>query len=186
MGEGHGDADWGDLLAAAQRGDREAYAGFLRAVIPFVRGVARRRCWSEDIVDDVVQDVLLTLHRVRHTYEPGRPVRPWLAAIAARRAIDATRKRGRVQTREVFDDHAFETFADPGANPLNVHDAERSLAGLTESLSGVQREAVELVKIREMSLNEASAVSGQSVASLKVNIHRAIKKMRALAGVPIE
>ncbi len=41
-----------------------------------------------------------------------------------------------------------------------------------------QKEALELVKLKEMSLVEASAASGQSVALLKVNIHRAIKKLR--------
>jgi RNA polymerase sigma-70 factor (ECF subfamily) len=49
-------------------------------------------------------------------------------------------------------------------------------------LTPKQKEALELVKLREMSLAEASAASGQSVASLKVNVHRAIKRLRALAG----
>jgi RNA polymerase sigma-70 factor (ECF subfamily) len=49
---------------------------------------------------------------------------------------------------------------------------------MTSALSPGQKEALELVKLREMSLAEASAASGQSVASLKVNIHRALKKLR--------
>jgi RNA polymerase sigma-70 factor (ECF subfamily) len=47
-----------------------------------------------------------------------------------------------------------------------------------EGLSPVQKEAIELTKVKDMSLAEASAVSGQSIASLKVNVHRALKKMR--------
>lgn len=177
------EADWGELLAAAQAGDGEAYREFLTATLPFVRAVARRRCWSEDMAEDVVQDALLTLHRVRHTYEPGRPVRPWLAAIVARRSIDAMRKRGRVSARELFDNVAYETFTDTPANEHDWNDAPRTLAGMTSGLSVGQQEAIALVKIKEMSLAEASARSGQSIASLKVNIHRAIKKMRAsLAG----
>lgn len=131
------------------------------------------------MAEDVVQDALLTLHRVRQTYEPGRPVKPWLAAIVSRRAIDAMRKRGRVGARELFDDFAYETFADPEANANDAGDASRQLAGMRSGLSPGQQEAIELVKIREMSLAEASVESGQSIASLKVNIHRAIKKMRA-------
>ena len=171
-------ADWSALLTAAQAGDADAYRRFLGAVVPFVRTVARRRCWSEDQAEDVVQDVLLTIHRVRHTYEPGRPVKPWLTAITVRRAIDATRKRGRVSAREVFDEHAYETFADPGANQEVDKDAPTILAGMTAGLTRGQKEAIDLVKVKEMSLAEASAFSGQTVASLKVNIHRAIKKMR--------
>lgn len=180
-------ARWSELLAAAQTGDTDAYREFLTVILPYVRAIARPRCWAEDMAEDVVQDVLLTIHRVRHTYEPGRPVKPWLAAITVRRSIDATRKRGRIGKREVFNQSAYETFADPRANNQPDTDAPRVLARMTEGLSRGQKEAIELVKIQEMSLVEASAVSGQSVASLKVNIHRAIKKLRlGLVGSPPE
>lgn len=169
---------WGDLLAAAQAGDADAYRQFLTAILPFARAVARRRCWSEEMVEDVVQDSLLTLHRVRHTFQPGRPVRPWLAAIVARRSIDAGRKQGRIGRREVHNELAYETFADPGANEPQDADAARSVARMTKHLSRGQQEAIELVKIREMSLVQASLASGQSVGSLKINIHRAMKKLR--------
>lgn len=171
---------WSTLLASAQRGDSEAYRLLLGSVTPFLRAVARQRTGSGDLVDDIVQDSLLTIHRVRHTYQPGRPVKPWLAAITARRSIDAMRRRGRTGAREVHDDAAFATFADPGANREESGDAARTVAQMTSGLSEKQREAVELVKLKEMSLAEASAVSGQSVASLKVNIHRAIKRMRLI------
>ncbi|MBA2467206.1 MAG: sigma-70 family RNA polymerase sigma factor [Sphingomonas sp.] len=140
--------------------------------------MARQRVWDQDGVEDVVQDVLLTVHRVRHTYEPGRPVKPWLAAIVARRSIDALRKRGRIGTREVHNELAYETFADSAANQSEAGDDARTLAQMMDDLTPRQREALELVKLREMSLLDASARSGQSVALLKVNIHRAIKKMR--------
>ena len=183
VGGARGDGDWGDLLAAAQRGDAAAYRAFLKAILPFARAVARRRCTSEDQVDEVVQDALLTLHRVRHTYTPGRPVKPWLAAIVNRRAIDAIRRRGRLATREVHDPTAYETFADPLANKDDGRASAEALALMTSDLSPGQKEAIDLVKLKEMSLVEASAASGQSVALLKVNIHRAIKKMRMrLAG----
>lgn len=169
---------WSDLLAAAQRGDSAAYRNFLESVAPFVRALARRRIWSEDMVEDVVQDSLLTVHRVRHTYEPGRPVEPWLAAIVGRRSIDAMRKRGRVARQETNNMGAYETFADPRANNPDTGDATNALARMMASLSPGQREALELVKLQEMSVAEASAASGQSISLLKVNIHRALKKLR--------
>ena len=176
-GDRRGDR-WGDLLSAAQRGDADAYRRFLNAIIPFARAIARRRCWSEDMADDVVQDVLLTVHRVRHTYQSGRPVEPWLAAIVVRRSIDAIRKRGRIGRQEVSNEVAYETFADPRANESVDADASRTLARMTEGLSRGQKEAIELIKIKEMTLAEASVVSGQSIALLKVNVHRAMKKLR--------
>ena len=118
------------------------------------------------------------MHRVRHTYQPGRPVEPWLAAIVTRRAIDAARRRGRIGAREVHDEAAFETFADPQANREEAAEAADSVAHLLGELTPKQREALELVKLKEMSLAEASAASGQSVGALKVNVHRAIQRLR--------
>jgi RNA polymerase sigma-70 factor, ECF subfamily len=141
----------------------------------------RHRGLHGDGAEDVLQDVLLTVHRIRHTYEPGRPVKPWLSAIAARRAIDALRRQGRVGAQETHNDLAYETFADPRANREDDGDTARELERMSSGLSPGQKEALELVKIKELSLAEASAVSGQSVAALKVNIHRAIKKMRLYA-----
>ncbi len=169
---------WGDLLAAAQRGDGGAYRRFLIAITPFVRALVRRRIRADDAVEDVVQETLLTVHRVRHTYEPGRPVEPWLAAIAGRRSIDALRRSSRTGAREVHDPAAYETFAEPAANIGDAGESARVLGPLMGGLPPRQKEALELTKLKEMSLEEASAASGQSVASLKVNVHRAIKRLR--------
>jgi RNA polymerase sigma-70 factor (ECF subfamily) len=171
-------SEWGALLAAAQAGDAEAYRSFLHAILPFLRSVARARTRSDELSEDIVQDALLTLHRVRHTYEPGRPVKPWLAAIAARRAIDAMRRRGRQAAREVHDPVAYETFEGEQANAGEAGEASDALARMMTDLTPRQKEALDLVKLKEMSLAEASVESGQSVASLKVNIHRAMKKLR--------
>jgi len=171
---------WSELMAAAQEGDRAAYGRLLRETVPFIRAIAARRHATQDRIDDVVQEVLLTVHRVRHTYDPTRPFERWLAAIAERRSIDLLRRRARRAAVETSDDRAYETFADPGANregeALLARDAlGRALA----ELPARQREALELLKLRELSLKEAALQSGRSVAALKVNMHRALKALRA-------
>jgi RNA polymerase sigma-70 factor (ECF subfamily) len=167
-------------MAAAQDGDRVAYERLLRDIVPFIRLVVARQNRRPDRLEDVVQDVLLTVHRVRHTYDPTRPFSHWLATIARRRSIDAMRRHGRVEAVEVRDAQAYETFADPAANK----DVERSgqsdaLGAAIASLPEGQREAVQLLKLKEMTLNEASRASGRSIASLKVNMHRALRALRA-------
>jgi len=169
---------WAALLAAGQRGDAAAYHRFLEAILPFVRAVARQRSHSDNLIEDIVQNALLTIHRVRHTYEPGRPVKPWIATIVSRRAIDANRLRGRVERRELSDPVAYETFADPGANWEEAAESADAVALMMAGLTPKQKEAIELVKLKEMTLVEASAASGQSVGSLKINVHRAILRMR--------
>ncbi len=175
----HGGAEWPALMARAQDGDRQAYEAVLRQATPYIRAVVRRMHAAPDRVEEVVQDVLLTVHRVRHTYDPSRPFEPWLAAIARRRSIDALRRRRRTEAHEVLDSAAYETFADPTANKYQERPA--TAAGLDAAVAGLparQREAVRLLKLRGMSLAEASAVSGTSIAALKVNVHRAIKSLR--------
>lgn len=171
--------DWSRLMALAQGGDRRAYERLLRDIVPFIRAVIRRQHSTPDRIEEVVQDVLLTVHRVRHTYDPGRPFRRWLAMIARRRSIDALRRRTRLAALEVSDDSSYETFADPAANKSQeAYVATDGLGDAIATLPAQQREAVELLKLRELSLAEASTVSGRSIAALKVNVHRAIKTLR--------
>jgi RNA polymerase sigma-70 factor (ECF subfamily) len=172
------DQAWRTLMASAQDGDGEAYRRLLSECAPFIRSLARRRIVDEALLEDVVQETLLTVHRVRMTYDPARSFSAWLGAIADRRAVDALRRRGRQRRREVHDARAYETFADPVANKEDAGAASATIAALLPGLPPKQREALELLKVREMSLSEAASVSGQSVGTLKVNVHRALKSLR--------
>src|SRR5664279_522556 len=110
------DRRWSALMRAAQAGDAQSYDSLLRAILPFIRSLVRRYDRTGERVEDVVQEVLLTIHRVRHTWDPHRPFSPWLAAIAARRSIDLLRRSSRIARHEQLDALAYETFADPEAN----------------------------------------------------------------------
>jgi RNA polymerase sigma-70 factor (ECF subfamily) len=81
------------LMARAQAGEREAYRRLLEDIAPFIRALAARRLRDSSDLEDAVQDVLLTVHVIRHTYDPTRPFAPWLTAIANRRIVDRLRQR---------------------------------------------------------------------------------------------
>jgi RNA polymerase sigma-70 factor, ECF subfamily len=169
-------------MRAAQAGERAAYSQLLREITPFIRSMLRRHCSHTQDIEEMVQDTLLTLHRVRQTYDPKRSFSPWLASITARRGIDGLRRRSRVARYEVSTEiDAYETFADPGANSdIEALGTPEEVEQLLQQLPPRQRQALEALKLKEMSLKEAAAVSGQSVGALKVNTHRAIKALRAL------
>jgi RNA polymerase sigma-70 factor (ECF subfamily) len=174
---------WGRLMQAAQAGDRRAYERLLREIVPYVRAIVRRHHASQDRVEDVVQDVLLTIHRVRHTYDPSRPFAAWLGAIAHRRSIDVLRRKVRIDAVETFSPISYETYADPGANrEIEAHEVGAELGEAIAALPPGQRQAVELLRLRELSLIEASAESGQSVGALKVSLHRALKALQRIVG----
>ena len=174
---------WAELMRSAQAGDKVCYDQLLRAITPFIRNLSRRYCRNPDLAEDVVQDVLLTVHRIRHTWDPRRPFSPWLAAIAARRGIDRIRRDSRISRFEVSDDLAVETFATPATNnDTGALQAIEAIEPLLAALPARQRLALEAVKIRGLSVAQAATESGQSVAALKVNVHRAVKALRQLAG----
>ena len=172
--------DWSGLMARAQDGDRRAYRTLLQDITPYLRALASRCFKEKNDIEDAVQDALLTVHAVRHTYDPGRPFGPWLVAIANRRIIDRLRRQTRNRLREVEMLPEHETFLPDAAN---IHDGdapadEAALHAAIAALPRDQREAISLLKLKEMSLKEAALASGRSVSALKVATHRAIKSLR--------
>lgn len=171
-------ADWSQRMSSAQAGDREEYRTLLLEIEPYVRSIARRCFKHAADVEDAVQDVLLTVHSVRHTYDPKRPFAPWLVAIANRRIIDRLRSETRKKAREIELTQQHETFSQAPANSDGL--AERALYDAIEKLPPEQRAAVRMLKLDEMSLKEASQMSGRSIAALKVATHRAVMNLRKL------
>ncbi len=170
------------LMAAAQAGDANAYQAVLRACVPVAAAIARRQGHTPDTVDDVVQEVLLTVHRALATYDPARPFGPWLRAIAARRAVDAWRQYGRTGGREVHDPDAYLAQPDTGPDAGEQTDSGLRADALRRAIAGLppgQREAIERVGLGEQSLEEVSLATGRSKVALKVNFHRALKALRA-------
>ena len=172
--------DWSILMARAQGGDAEAYRRLLVDIAPYLQSLARRHHRNPGDVEDAVQDVLLTVHAIRHTYDPHRPFGPWLVAIARRRIIDRLRSQGRTTAREVVLDPDDEIFCAPEANLGEADWNKRVVWDAIERLPSGQREAVRLLKLQEMSLQQAAAVSGTSVVALKVAMHRALKNLRKM------
>lgn len=174
------------LMRAAQEGDRRAYAVLLRDCEPVIRRAAARAGVSGDRVEDVVQETLLTLHNARQTYDPSRSFTAWLSVIAQRRGIDALRRTGRSDRREVHVPLAYEQHIDPAADSARGWENSGRAKELRDAIAGLsasQREAVEHLALREQSLAEASQETGKSTGALKVNLHRALKALRGrLAG----
>ena len=168
-------------MAAAQAGDRAAYEALLRDCVPLIRAIALRRGVPADRCDDVVQDVLLTIHRARQTYDPARSFTGWMRTIAERRAIDLLRQIGRQRAREIHSPLAFEAYADQAASPARNIESAAEASRVNEALATLperQREAVQVLVLREQSLAEAAAATRRSKGALKVNLHRALRTLR--------
>ncbi|TAN50651.1 MAG: sigma-70 family RNA polymerase sigma factor [Rhodospirillales bacterium] len=178
------DRDWGALMQLAQRGDEKAYARLLQEIVPLLRAAALYRRCPMDMAEDLVQDTLLSVHAARQTFDPERGFLPWLMAIFRHRFMDRLRSNYRQAKNEIVTDPQSETFLSVPANgESEALEHADELARALAILSPNQRRALELMKLQGLSLKEASALTGSSIPTLKVTVHRAMQKLKGhLAG----
>ena len=162
------------LFRAANRGDQRAYAAFLRAIAPVLRGIARSRGpgLAPDVVEDIVQETLLAIHQKRHTWREDMPVRPWLYAIVRYKVVDAFRARGR-RVQVPIEAFAEVLPAEAGPDPTERGDAERVIATLDPRSARIVR----AIGLDGASIAETSADLHMSETAVRVALHRALKRL---------
>ncbi len=84
-----------DLLNRFRKGQRDVFGTLVRRYQRELYGYLRRYLGDADLAEDVFQTTFLQVFSKAGQFEAGRPVRPWLYAIATNQAIDAMRKAGR-------------------------------------------------------------------------------------------
>jgi RNA polymerase sigma factor (sigma-70 family) len=165
--------DWGTMMVAAQSGNATVYHRLLTEVGDWLRRYYVRRL-PPAMVADAVQDTLLAIHEKRHTYDPARPFEPWLAAIARYKWIDRLRAMKSAPTEALTEDIPV---GDHGDTVTSAWSLER----LLRELKPAQSDVIRLVKLQGLSIEEAAARTGQSVSLVKVNIHRGLGRLTAIA-----
>lgn len=167
------------MMRAARSGDASAYKAFLESAAPVLRASARKNLMrlvgATNDVEDIVQETLLAIHLKRHTWDTDRPIRPWIAAIAHNKLIDAMRRRGRrieVPVEDIGDLPASDECPDT----LD----RRELEHLLESLSERQREIVRSLSLNGASVRETAERLSMSEGAVRVSLHRALGALAAL------
>lgn len=165
-------------MRLAQAGDRAAYDALLKELAQMLRGFFGARAESDEAADDLVQETLISIHRARHTFMPGRPLAPWLYAIARRRLADHWRARARTVPCEELDETLdwIDRSADAGS------DADSPVLAALVMLTESQRRVVELLKVNGLSIREAARKLDMSEAAVKVTAHRAYQTLRKSFG----
>jgi RNA polymerase sigma-70 factor (ECF subfamily) len=161
---------WAAWMALAQGGDREAYTKLMSELADVVESYLHARFGGvrkSDFLEDCVQEALLALHRVRHTWDRRLPFRPWLFAIVRHKVIDLLRR------------HAVRrTEPEPAEEPEGpAHDPSLRIDGarLLAALAPTYREALVLTKLQGYSLEEAAERTGVSASAMKTRVHRAVQ-----------
>jgi RNA polymerase sigma-70 factor (ECF subfamily) len=172
----------GRWMEAAQRGETAAYEALLQALLPLLRDFVRHLVRDPNESEDIVQSVLVSIHRSRHTWRSERPFGPWWRAVARNAATDALRRRARRAQREIALDDAPEPATPESADRPDAA-IDPALAAAMKTLPDAQRQAVELVHLEDLSMAEAAERAGVRVEAMKTRSHRGVAALRRLLGV---
>ena len=164
------------LMLAAQSGDTAAYQTLLRQSSQMLRPYLLKSLRSTSDVDDVTQEILISLHRARHTYDSGRPYAPWLFAIARFRLQDFLRRLYRDKLRGAAD---IMDMADFFAAPVTESGmGDEYIKATLSYLPKKQAMILELIHLESLTAEETGKRIGMSTTAVKVAAHRAYKKLR--------
>lgn len=171
------EADWTAWMRAALAGDTGSYRKFLHSVVPYLRAIARSRCRRfglESEAEDIVQEVLLTIHLKRGTWDQSKEIGPWLTAITRNKIIDTFRRRGRRVNLPIED--VMDTLPSDDQQPdILPHDIELFL----EQLTPTQREIIRSISLNGASIRETSEQLKMTEGAVRVALHRGLKKLSA-------
>ena len=163
-----------ELMAAYQQAHAGAAATLVDRLSPRLYRFFANKLGSRADADDMLQEVWLRIHRVRHTYRPGAPLLPWLYSIAHRVRVDNYRKRRRT-SREIGVD-VLPELASSGSQPPAGPEFGDLLASLPES----QREVLSMLKVDGLSIEEIARATVSTPGAVKQKAHRAYSRLRSI------
>ncbi len=176
----------GELLDRAASGEQDAFREvvdrYKNGLYAFLRTFLNR----QDLVDDVFQETFLQLFTSQASFDPTRPLRPWLYTIAANKAKDALRKLQRtaavpIGTMTESDDMSF-------GDMLNVlsSEEERPFEGLERDETAVNvrriiadmpdnlREILVLAYFNKFSYKQIADILSIPIGTVKSRLHTAV------------
>jgi len=170
------------LLLCGLAGDATAYRSFLAKLSELLRRYIHRQLEKfgkpPHHAEDIVQEALIAIHARRHTYERGLPVTAWVRAIARYKLIDCLRASGHDVRTIPLDD--AEIAVDDTAQIEAGIVVRQGVAALPETL----RVPIQAVKLNGDSPRDLARRTGMEEVTVRVNIHRGLKALARLCGVP--
>ena len=158
------------LVRAVLAGNREEYGHLYQLYAPLVHGVLLARVPPGEVAD-LVQEIFLQALRKLHTLRDAAAFGPWIAMIARNRAMDFHRSSH--ETVEITDDlRGSESGESKAAEILEI----------IRSLPDAYRETLVLRLVEGMTGPEIATRTGLTSASVRVNLHRGMKLLRAKLG----
>ena len=164
------------LVAVGARRDRDAFAELFARYAPRVKAFLMRTGLAPGSAEDCMQDVMVTLWRKAHLYDPARAtVATWIFTIARNRKIDLIRKA----RRHTPDELPWGPQPEPEqADALALREDSRRLAQAVAQLPPKQRDLIERAFYGELSHGEIALETGLPLGMIKSRIRLAIDRLR--------
>jgi RNA polymerase sigma-70 factor (ECF subfamily) len=156
------------------RGDQSAFPTLLTAYRRPVYSYLVRSGVAEAERDDLFQSIFLKIHAAARSYEPSRPLAPWLFTIAANTVRNHVRGRAKAPATVTEDD--TQELADPAPGPEQVAQARETLAWLEEALAvlpAVQREIVLSTTVLGLRQEDVAQALNMPLNTVKTHLRRA-------------
>ncbi len=163
------------LMLRYQGGDTDAFAELYGALAGPVGRYLRGFVRDPATVEDLVQDTFLQIHRSRHTYQPPRPVRPWVYAIARHTALMYLRSRRRRGGEALPLEELPEI---PELPRVDGPERRQLLARAARGLPETTREILVMHHVLGLSFAEIARILGMTEGAAKVRSHRALRTLR--------
>ena len=163
------------LMARYQQADAQATTALIAAVTPALLRFFASQMGDRSEAEDMLQEAWIRVYKARHTYRPGKPVLPWLYAIARHVRVDRYRRRRRIAAHEVAVDALLER---PGYRVRST--ALPDFDSMVAALPVAQGELLTLLKVSDLSLEEVARATQSTVGAVKQKAHRAYERLRAM------
>lgn len=157
-------------------GDQRAYAQLLHESARLLRPFLSHRLRVASEVDDVLQEILLSVHKARHTYDGQRPYKPWLYAIAKFRLLDYLRAHYADPFRHALDFDELEEYLPDDVTESAI--SYESIRAEVEQLPEKQATILRLIHRDGYTAKEVAEKIGMNESAVKVAAHRAYKVLR--------
>lgn len=167
-------------MRAYQAGDEAAADQLFDQFAPMVLRIMRRATPDQHAARDLTQQTFLQVHRSRMDWDPERPIKPWILAIAVNVRRDYARRVLRRPEGYRADEASLAQLSTSATQdqPLVARDVRGAVARLPEH----ERLVVELHWFGGLSMGEVASTLGVSLSAVKVRAHRAYKTLRGLLG----
>ena len=172
--DGRGADPESKLLPRHRAGDEAAFAELVDRYRAPVFSYLVRCSVAPDDRDDLFQEIFIRVHRAAASYDPARPLHPWLFTIVAN-AVRNHLRRQRVRSLMGSVDDAGEPAAgNPGAD--RVAAGRQTLAWLERRIRELplaRREVLILACVENMPLKQIAGVLDLPLGTVKTHLRRA-------------